>query len=120
MTLRACMQQMSDPCHTCMPACSLFIPFALFIAVAACAWHLVRRTRRLTRDFGQTWAAQRARAIAVIMVNTDKSISRMHIPPEYNAASIRIPTVMVSSEFEALMPQSAGGQVPFGRFVLLD
>jgi hypothetical protein len=54
------------------------------------------------------------------MVNTDKSISRMHIPPEYNAASIRIPTVMVSSEFEALMPQSAGGQVPFGRFVLLD
>ncbi len=68
----------------------------------------------------QTWAAQRARAIAVVMINTDRSVSRMHIPPEYNAASIRIPTVMVGSDFHGIMPQSAGDPVPFGRFVLME
>jgi hypothetical protein len=44
----------------------------------------------------------------------------MDVPPEYNTASLRIPTVMVPPDLFKVMPTYYGDAVPFGRFVLFD
>ena len=71
-----------------------------------------------SRCVDQTWAGQRARAVAVVIINTDRGITRMDVPPEHNVASLRIPTVMVGSDFLAAMPTSSSAPQMFGRFVL--
>ena len=55
-----------------------------------------------------------------MIVNPDKSIARLDIPPDYNAATIKIPTLSMPVELLEVMPKYYGDAGVFGRFVVFD
>lgn len=68
----------------------------------------------------QTLVAQNAKALGVIIINTDKNLVRLPAPPEFDLRVVRIPTVLVPPTFEAVMPKFANDPTPVGRMILYD
>lgn len=69
----------------------------------------------------QTLVAQMARAIAVIIVNTDKNLVRLPAPPDLDVKVIKIPTVLVQPAFLEVMPKHSSLQPsPLGRMIMFE
>ena len=68
----------------------------------------------------QTLAAQLAKAVAVIVINTDKNLIRVPAPPELDTKVIRIPTVMVPPSFMDIMPKYWQDAPPLVRLVMYE
>jgi hypothetical protein len=68
----------------------------------------------------QTYAAQAARAVAVIVINTDKNLLRVPAPPELDPRSFKIPTVLVSKNFSSIIPEYPHQFQPMARMVMFD
>lgn len=66
----------------------------------------------------QTLVAQLSKAIAVIIVNTDKNLLRLPAPPELDPKSVRIPTVLVTPAFMDAMPKHIFETPPLGRMIM--
>jgi hypothetical protein len=79
---------------------------------------LSRRFFNLETGPLQTLVAQLSKAIAVIIVNTDKNLLRLPAPPDLDPKSVRIPTVLVSPVFMDAMPKHIFETPPLGRMIM--
>ncbi len=68
----------------------------------------------------QTYAAQAAKAIGLIVINTDKNLLRVPAPPELDPRSFRIPTVIVSKNFSSIIPEYPHQYQPMVRMVTFE